>query len=79
MLSGKYKVAEQATAVRVFTNVGDCNVEDAGHHGTPAQRGATALFGQELADLQKKNKHVFAAESVRLKFNKELPGILAAK
>lgn len=78
-LGANFNAAQRAIAEKLFSGLGDCSVGEDGHHGTPAQRGAAVTAAFALADTQKKNKHVFAAESVRLKFNKDLPAILAAK
>ena len=75
----KYTKAERQLSIDMGYAIGDCGTDSPGHHGTPLQRQAAAVSGQALADTQKKNGHVFAAESVRLKFNKELPNILAAQ
>lgn len=75
----KYTKAERQISIDMGYAIGDCSTDSPGHHGTPLQRQAAAVFGQTLADTQKKNGHVFAAESVRLKFNKELPNIVAAQ
>ena len=71
--------AGRAETQRIFFDTGDCDVKSDGHHGTPAQRQASVAWAQQLADTQKKNGHVFAAESVRLKFNTQLPTLLTAK
>ncbi|WP_394161288.1 M48 family metalloprotease [Galactobacter valiniphilus] len=76
---GNFKAADKALSVKLAFNIGDCDATADGHHGTPVQRQASALWAQGLAESQKKNGHVFSAESIRIKFNKALPELLAAK
>lgn len=63
--------------LQVFFNVGDCQFNDAGHHGTPTQRMAAAEFGYSVANNAHKQGHIMDPREFVSLFNKALPDILA--
>ncbi len=67
--------ARIAGAVEVAHLVGDCAVDDPGHHGTPSQRARAAAWGAALAKSNGMN--VLPSLSVMAKFDTALPGILS--
>lgn len=61
----------------VFFDIGDCQFDNPGHHGTPNQRMKAAMFGYQLAtDAQKQGKIIASADFIAL-FDAALPNIVA--
>lgn len=67
-----------AEFLAVFYGVGDCSFTSSGHHGTPAQRMASAQAGFALADQAQKQGHIMTPEQVQAAFVAALPNILTA-
>jgi hypothetical protein len=61
----------------VFFNIGDCSFTSSGHHGTPTQRMAAALWGYSVADGAQKQGHILTAQEFTSRFEAQLPAILA--
>lgn len=57
--------------------VGDCAFDDAGHHGTPNQREASAQWGAEMASASRKRHKVLPAETMLQLFDAKLPALIA--
>ena len=72
--SMQWKRVKQFLAV--FFNLGDCSIEDNGHHGTPRQRMAAAEWGYSVANNAQKQGHILTARQFTTKFEAALPGIL---
>lgn len=64
-------------AVRAAYDVGDCAFSNPGHHGTPNQREAAALWGSDLADGARPQGHVRTAADMLALFEAELPTLVA--
>ena len=62
-------------AVEVAHLIGDCAVDDPGHHGTPQQRARAAAWGAALA--KKSGNTILPSTKVESLFLAALPGILA--
>lgn len=73
--SMQWKRVQQFLAV--FFNIGDCSVNSSGHHGTPAQRMASAQWGYSVADDAQKQGHILTAQEFTTRFEAQLPAILA--
>jgi hypothetical protein len=73
--SMQWKRVQQFLAV--FFNIGDCSVTSSGHHGTPTQRMAAALWGYSVADGAQKQGHILTAQEFTSRFEAQLPAILA--
>jgi hypothetical protein len=63
--------------LQVFFNIGDCSFTSNGHHGTPAQRMASAEWGYSVANNAHKQGHILTAQEFAAMFEAELPDILA--
>jgi hypothetical protein len=70
----RHRVAE---FLEVFFQIGDCAFTNAGHHGTPNQRMAAAVFGFELADEAREQGHIMTSEQVHAAFVAAYPDIIA--
>lgn len=57
--------------------VGDCQFASNGHHGTPNQRGAAALWGGDVATSAKKQGHIKPSLDMLDLFDDELPILVA--
>jgi hypothetical protein len=73
--SMQWKRVQQFLAV--FFNIGDCSFTSSGHHGTPTQRMAAALWGYSVADGAQKQGHILTAQEFTSRFEAQLPAILA--
>ena len=62
--------------LQVFFNIGDCQVNNDGHHGTPTQRMAAALWGYTVANDAQKQGHILTSQEFTALFEKQLPVIL---
>ena len=62
---------------KIVREIGDCNFASPGHHGTPNQREAAAMWGAELAASAKKQGHVNSATLMLTLFELELPDLIA--
>jgi hypothetical protein len=62
--------------LQVFFNIGDCQVNNDGHHGTPTQRMAAALWGYSVANDAQKQGHILTSQEFTALFEKQLPIIL---
>lgn len=67
--------ARIAGTVEVAHLVGDCAVDNPGHHGTPSQRARAAAWGAALAKSNGMN--VLPSRTVMARFDAALPGILS--
>ena len=63
----------------MFYNIGDCNIYDEGHHGTPNQRLAAARLGYILAEKSSAKGHIISADDLNAVFNASLNSILNNK
>ena len=66
-----------AQFLEAFFNIGDCAFDNDGHHGTPAQRMASAQFGFEIANQAQKQGHILSAEAFHALFVAKYPAIIA--
>lgn len=57
--------------------VGDCNFDGNGHHGTPDQREAAALWGGGITKSERKKGHIKSATEMLSLFDAELPNLVA--
>lgn len=62
--------------LQVFFNIGDCQVNNDGHHGTPTQRMASALWGYSVANDAQKQGRILTSQEFTALFEKQLPVIL---
>ncbi|MFX0537232.1 hypothetical protein ACQBAT_06175 [Ornithinimicrobium sp. Y1847] len=60
-----------------FYNVGDCQFDSPGHHGTPNQRLAAATWGADLAIKAQKQGHKVSISTLSDKFEAHLPILVA--
>jgi hypothetical protein len=60
----------------VFFNIGDCTVTNLGHHGTPTQRMAAALWGYNVANNAQKQGHILSAQEFTRQFEAQLPQLI---
>ena len=58
----------------LFFNIGDCNFEGEGHHGTPNQRFAAARLGYELANDAQKQGHILTEQELHEIFVSDIIG-----
>ncbi|MGN6619176.1 MAG: hypothetical protein ACTHJ5_18515 [Ilyomonas sp.] len=65
--------------LQVFFNIGDCQFNDVGHHGTPAQRMAAAEWAYSVADNAQKQGHILSSRQFVQLFEAAYPSILAHK
>lgn len=63
--------------LQVFFNIGDCSFTSDGHHGTPTQRMAAAMFGYKVADDAQKQGHILSSRQFTALFEAALPQILS--
>ncbi|MDN3658179.1 hypothetical protein QWZ08_21180 [Ferruginibacter paludis] len=62
--------------LQVFFNIGDCQVTNDGHHGTPTQRMASAQWGYSVANDAQKQGRILTSQEFTALFEKQLPVIL---
>jgi len=62
--------------LQVFYDIGDCQFDDPGHHGTPNQRMSAARFGFQLADEAQKQGHILTADAFQAQFLAAYPTII---
>ncbi|MFM6849677.1 MAG: hypothetical protein ACKOVB_11295, partial [Terrabacter sp.] len=60
-----------------FFQVGDCNFDKPGHHGTPNQRLAASTWGWSVADAAQKQGHVLPSLTLDAQFEAKLPELVA--
>lgn len=53
---------------QLYFNIGDCNFEGEGHHGTPLQRMEASRLGYELAQNAQKQGHILTEQEVHEAF-----------
>ncbi len=58
-------------------SVGDCALDNPGHHGTPNQRAAAAEWGANLAHTTKPRGKIISADEMLALFEAELPSLVA--
>lgn len=63
--------------LQVYYNIGDCQFTNSGHHGTPEQRMAAAMWGYSIADSAQKQGHILSAEEFTALFEAQLPLLVA--
>lgn len=63
-------------AERTFYEVGDCALNNPGHHGTPNQRVRASTWGADLANSAQKQGHILPSLSVAASFDKALPDLV---
>jgi len=61
----------------IVREIGDCAFDSPGHHGTPNQREAAAMWGAELAASAQKQGHINSATLMLTLFEAELPDLIA--
>ena len=57
--------------------IGDCDFSDPGHHGTPNQREAAAIWGGDVSASARKQGHINSATLMLDLFEAELPNLVA--
>jgi hypothetical protein len=62
--------------LQVFFNIGDCQVTNNGHHGTPTQRMASAQWAYSVANDAQKQGHILTSQEFTALFEKQLPALL---
>ncbi len=62
--------------LQVFYNIGDCDVTDIGHHGTPTQRMAAAEWAFTLSDDRRCHGRTMGSRQFATLFDAALPSIL---
>ena len=62
--------------LEVFYEIGDCGFAYDGHHGTPNQRKAAALFGFRVADEAQKQGHILSADAFHARFVQAYPELV---
>jgi len=62
--------------LELFFNIGDCQFNSDGHHGTPLQRMRAARQGYRLARRVQKNGKILSIDQVHKRFLKKLPSII---
>lgn len=85
-----FKNRTLSQVIESFEQVGDCNFEAVGHHGTPQQRQRAAIWGSDLAvdaacvngkpqvkGVCKSGQVIIASKTLRNQFNKALPELIA--
>lgn len=73
---GKESKAALSEVDDVLLGIGDCQVDSAGHHGTPAQRGRAGTWG--MAQAAAKPSKVMPAADFRAAYDKALPTLLGS-
>lgn len=63
--------------LQVFFNIGDCNFNSRGHHGTPLQRMASATWAYNLANNAQQQGHILSAQEFIALFDAQLPILVA--
>jgi hypothetical protein len=64
-------------AEQSFFQVGDCNFDKPGHHGTPNQRLAASTWGWSVAKAAQKQGHVLPSLTLDAQFEAKLPELVA--
>ncbi|MFM6850339.1 MAG: hypothetical protein ACKOVB_14705 [Terrabacter sp.] len=64
-------------AEQSFFQVGDCNFDKPGHHGTPNQRLAASTWGWSVAKAAQKQGHVLPSRTLDAQFEAKLPELVA--
>lgn len=73
----KASKGDRRLAIRAFRNVGDCQFDSNGHHGTPNQREKAARWGVKQFFDQKNRNKVYASKTLVKRFEKVLPEFVA--
>ena len=60
----------------LFYNIGDCDFNTAGHHGTPTQRQSAAKLGYSIASKTKPMGHILTPDQLHTIFMKNLPSLI---
>ena len=66
-----------AEFLQVFFQIGDCQFDSPGHHGTPNQRMRAAEFGFSVADEAQKQGHILSSEEFHDRFVAVYPDLIA--
>lgn len=62
----------------LFFNIGDCDVTNAGHHGTPRQRLASAALGYFVGSTTMPKGHILSADQLHKTFMQHFNSLLKA-
>lgn len=77
-LGGTYNWKRVAQFSELFFNIGDCDITNEGHHGTPRQRLAAAAFGYFVASNTLPKGHVLTPDQLHKTFMQHFNSLLKA-